>query len=249
MELCSNCFKNIPEKYPFCPFCGSPNVEIGLKQCSQGHIIYETCRTCPICGQITNLGKSLLFKDTRKEMYTELINTNPAPEIDKTNVKSDSSFQDGNKTVLESSLPGISGFPDKTRVESTFTSDRTIFESDLDKTRIDEGITASVAVPDFYAWLVFKDESGKTVHDCRLTKEKNIMGKGSDADIRLSNDFASKLHALIFFEEGHFFLTDLGSTNHTWLNEKKVMKEELKDGDIIRIGQQNMIFKYVRRTQ
>jgi hypothetical protein len=248
MEICSNCFKDIPQKYPFCPFCGSPTIEIGLKQCTQGHIIYETCRTCPVCGQITNLGKSVIGNEnTAKtgsppDSATEMIRTHPALNVFKTHVKPGTKEGFGDRTVVESD------FCDKTRVESTLTADKTILESDAGKTILDECTEALSPANLFFAWLVFIGEDGKTALDVRIPREKSIIGKGTDADIRINNDFASKLHALIYLEEGRFSITDLGSTNHTWLNEKKVIKEELKDGDVIRIGHQNIIFKYVRRN-
>ena len=73
------------------------------------------------------------------------------------------------------------------------------------------------------------------------------MGKDDEADIRVTDDFVSKLHALIYFEKDTFYISDLGSTNGTFLNENVVMKEELKDGDRIHIGHQPMIFKRVMK--
>jgi hypothetical protein len=216
-------------------------MEIGLKHCAQGHIIYETCRTCPFCAQINNLGKSLLSKGNRVEVFTEVLNTIPAVEINKTRPKPGQNEAGADRTVFESDDY------DKTRVEDTFTGDKTIMESDADKTILDESMLVPLPIQPFFAWLVFLGEDSQPIHDVRITRDKSVIGKGADADIRLNSDFASKLHALIYFEDGRFFLTDLGSTNHTFLNEKKVFKEELNDGDCIRIGRQGMIFKYVGR--
>ncbi|MGE5341975.1 MAG: FHA domain-containing protein [Candidatus Omnitrophota bacterium] len=222
MELCSNCFKQIPKEYPFCPYCGCPTIEVGLKQCTSGHIIYETCRTCPFCSQITNLGKSCLQKETRHNHATEILPASPTEVI-----------PPADRTVIEDRID------DQTRVEFTAVSDQT---------RIDDTTTLPTPSPLFFAWLVFIDDEGKPIHDIRLTLEKTLIGKGADADIRLNNDFASKLHALIYIEAGQFFINDLGSTNHTWLNEKKITKEKLNDGDRICIGHQPMMFKTVTRN-
>ncbi len=139
-----------------------------------------------------------------------------------------------NKTVLES----LTMFPDKT-----------VLESDPDKTFLDDNMEDFPGMKLFFAWLVFLDKEGHPLHDVRITREKNIIGKGIDADIQVNDDFASKLHAIIHYqaENNTFTLTDLGSTNHTWLKEKIIVTEPLDDGDRIRIGHQEMIFKKVRR--
>ena len=257
MEICSNCFKQTSQAYPFCPHCGYPNVDVGLKNCPKGHTIYETYKNCPFCGQMVFVGKSVMNKgpvghgDPRRTellagpnpyiteeiapMGRVVVNENPS--IDKTVLETTGM----DKTVLEdepldrTKFESMTGFPDKT-----------VLEAEVDKTVLDEG--EREPLPPFFAWLVYVDEEGKPLHDERLTRPKRVIGKGADADIRLKDDFASKLHAVIHFEEGRFFLSDLGSTNHTWLNEKKIMKEELNDGDKIRIGRQDMIFKRVRRS-
>jgi len=247
MEICSNCFKKTEQSYPFCPHCGYPNIDIALKNCPKGHIIYETYKNCPFCGQMVFVGKSLLNSSSvaaNDPLCTETLDpvTNPQEpkkpsSLDRTVLETGSL----EKTVLEDNqvdrtkFETMSGFPDKT-----------VLETEADKTVLDEGLPAQL--PSFFAWLVFIDEEGKPIQDVRLILQKNVIGKSNDADIFLKDDFASKLHAVIHFEEGKFFLSDLGSTNHTWLNGKKIMKEEIIDGDKIRIGHQNMIFKQVRRN-
>lgn len=262
MELCSNCFKTIPEKYPFCPHCGSPTVEIGFKQCNKGHIIYETCRTCPVCGQLGNLGKSLInndfahpisskptevisIKDERKSDYFPDKTVVESDSVSDTRVKKEHSVD---RTAIKraNNLENTGSTYGKTRLETD--PGKTVLEFEVDKTIMDADITSREQLPSFYAWLVFLNDENQPFRDIRLEHEKNTIGKGTDADIRLNDDFASRLHALVHYEDGHFFVSDLGSTNHTWLNENKVAREELKEGDIIRIGRQKMIFKQVRRN-
>jgi hypothetical protein len=240
MEICSNCLKKKPQDYPFCPFCGFSATRTGLKKCSEGHIIYETWKTCSFCAQIENLGKSIIDLRTQVVggMKTEVLNAADPDAVKKAGVSDRSK-------VLENCID------DKTRLETMsmpgMTLDKTVMESEAEKTVVDEGIMEAPPLQPFFAWLVLLSEDGKPVHDIRLTREKSVIGKGTDADIRLNDDFASKLHAVIHFEEERFFISDLGSTNHTWLNGKKIIKEELQDGDFIRIGHQETIFKHVRR--
>lgn len=249
MEICSNCFKQLPQAYPFCPHCGYPHNDIAVKQCANGHIIYETYRQCPFCYQpeyqteeIPGTQTELLDAKTniKNPQYTEQIEKNiknDEPGDDKTVFETDTN----DKTVLEGETD------DKTRVETkTGFPDKTVMEDEAEKTIMDEDM--GEPPPPFFAWLVYIDEEGKPLQDIRLTRQKTIIGKSADADIQLKDDFASKLHAVIHFEAGKFFISDLGSTNFTWLNEKKIMNGELFDGNIIRIGHQNIIFKRVRRN-
>jgi hypothetical protein len=140
----------------------------------------------------------------------------------------------------------------KTVLESDISA--TVLEDYDDKTRLDEIRPGSESVPmaevpPFFAWLVFTDDDGLPVHHYRLTKERCIIGKSPEADLRLTDDFISKLHTLIHFdlEKDQFYISDLASTNGTFLNDHVVIKEELKDNDRIRIGHKPMIFKRVTR--
>ena len=64
------------------------------------------------------------------------------------------------------------------------------------------------------------------------------IGRKSDNDIVLKNSSVSGRHAEIFVnEEGVVFLTDLNSTNGTYINGNKVQGSVLlKKGDILRLG-------------
>ena len=52
-------------------------------------------------------------------------------------------------------------------------------------------------------------------------------------------------HASLRVQEGKFFLTDLDSTNGTFLNrdDKRIAREEIKDNDLIRLGEVTLKFK------
>jgi pSer/pThr/pTyr-binding forkhead associated (FHA) protein len=52
-------------------------------------------------------------------------------------------------------------------------------------------------------------------------------------------------HASLRAQDGKFFLTDLDSTNGTFLNrdDKRIAREEIKDNDLIRLGEVTLKFK------
>lgn len=55
-----------------------------------------------------------------------------------------------------------------------------------------------------------------------ITRFPCVIGKGDQADVRLSDPQVSRKHAEISFRDGQFYLTDLGSKNGTWVNEAQV---------------------------
>jgi FHA domain-containing protein len=63
------------------------------------------------------------------------------------------------------------------------------------------------------------------------------FGRSDSADIRVEDPFASSAHARIFDRGGFMYLEDMGSTNGTYLNGRKVKTaERLSMSDTIRIG-------------
>ncbi|HKV41206.1 MAG TPA: GGDEF domain-containing protein [Blastocatellia bacterium] len=82
----------------------------------------------------------------------------------------------------------------------------------------------------------------------QLTKERTVIGRGSAADLVLRDDVSSRQHAMISrmcTQEGcvEYYVTDLGSTNGTYLNGAKVVDEQLlQDGDKIKIGEHMLKF-------
>ena len=67
--------------------------------------------------------------------------------------------------------------------------------------------------------------------------EGATMGRSDGAEIRVDDPFASSAHARIFPRGEFMYLEDMGSTNGTYLNGRKVSStERLRMADLIRIG-------------
>ncbi len=74
---------------------------------------------------------------------------------------------------------------------------------------------------------------------------ETLLGRGHHNQIIITDPFVSHDHAKIIFQQGDFFLEDLGSINGTYINGVRVTgSERLTHGDTIRIA--GVTFKFVR---
>ena len=79
--------------------------------------------------------------------------------------------------------------------------------------------------------------------DFRVYSGKNIVGTSADCDIVVTDAFLSARHCTIRYENGNFTVIDLDSRNGTYVNQKKITKDELIDNDTLRIGKTEFKFK------
>ena len=71
-----------------------------------------------------------------------------------------------------------------------------------------------------------------------ITSPRISIGRASDCDIRLDDEFASSRHAAIQHSNGALSVEDLGSKNGTFVNDLPIRsRTDLKSGDEIHIGQ------------
>jgi hypothetical protein len=64
-----------------------------------------------------------------------------------------------------------------------------------------------------------------------------VIGRSSELDLVLIEDMVSRKHARITLEPGQIItISDLGSTNGTFVNGEKIKRARLKEGDRILIG-------------
>lgn len=69
-----------------------------------------------------------------------------------------------------------------------------------------------------------------------LEKEFSTLGRG-DSDIAFRDGDVSRLHAVIeVIAKGRVVIRDLGSTNGTWVNRRKIVETELHHNDRIQVG-------------
>ena len=68
------------------------------------------------------------------------------------------------------------------------------------------------------------------------TAEVAVVGRGSEANIRIEDAGVSRRHAEVRREGDEVFLVDLGSTNGTTVNGRAIERVRLSPGDRISIG-------------
>jgi diguanylate cyclase (GGDEF)-like protein len=70
-----------------------------------------------------------------------------------------------------------------------------------------------------------------------LSGSQLVIGRATDADIRLDDDGVSRMHARMDCASGgEITLVDLESTNGTFVNGSQIRSQALRDGDRIQIG-------------
>lgn len=80
-------------------------------------------------------------------------------------------------------------------------------------------------------------EGGSTGATADLQDAPLLIGRGSDAAIRLDDDYASTRHARVAYADDSWFVEDLGSTNGTYVGPVRITQPTtIGLGSQIRIG-------------
>ncbi len=77
----------------------------------------------------------------------------------------------------------------------------------------------------------------------QLTEPLLSIGRDPSSGLELDDDSVSRNHASLERTDGQFVLSDLGSTNGTYVNEQRIDSHRLSAGDRVRFG--NQIFKFL----
>lgn len=70
-----------------------------------------------------------------------------------------------------------------------------------------------------------------------------ILGRHTDCKIRLPDASVSRQHAEIAFDGDRVSIRDLGSSNGTFVNGKKVPQADLRAGDVVTLGKFVFVLK------
>lgn len=95
--------------------------------------------------------------------------------------------------------------------------------------------------------MLIREDTGEKIG---IEKNHFVMGRSPSCDYCMENDSISKEHIRISLIGGIYHITDLGSTNHTYLNGSILPKQVptiIRNGD--RIAVSNLIFEFRNRDE
>ena len=69
-----------------------------------------------------------------------------------------------------------------------------------------------------------------------------MIGRSSDSDVQLRPRSVSRQHAKLVKENKGYAVLDLGSSHGTFVNDDRVERKALQEGDQIRFGQVDLVF-------
>ncbi len=89
-----------------------------------------------------------------------------------------------------------------------------------------------------------KPPSQVVVHEPDTPKPRTVrlsgsveIGRGDACAIRLEDSYVSQMHARLYGQDGGWYVEDLGSTNGTFLNDRRVVQAvAVHAGDVVKVG-------------
>jgi predicted component of type VI protein secretion system len=85
---------------------------------------------------------------------------------------------------------------------------------------------------------------GNTLKEVAVTQSGSIsIGRLPDNHLPVDNLAVSGHHAKVYYEGDHYWVEDNSSLNGTYLNNQRITKSQLKDGDKILVGKHTIEFK------
>jgi general secretion pathway protein A len=84
--------------------------------------------------------------------------------------------------------------------------------------------------------------NGQTIAERELTPGRFIIGRTPDNDLQIDSKYISRHHAQIITSIHTSVLEDLNSTNGIYVRSKRVRRRMLNDGDVVQIGQHEIMY-------
>ena len=74
------------------------------------------------------------------------------------------------------------------------------------------------------------------------------FGRGASANLRIDDEFVSRLHCEVFLRNGSAVIRDLNSHNGTFVNGNRTEESVLATGDKLQLGKTNLIVQLDARV-
>jgi len=126
--------------------------------------------------------------------------------------------------------------------------ERTVYDAN-EQTMLEDGTALDEDRTKFYeepeaALKVIKADSLEG--EFTISEDETILGRDEDADITIEDNRVSRHHCSIKLENGAFVLSDLGSSNGTFVNGQKTDIKTLENGDRIQVG--SAVFEFQAKS-
>jgi pSer/pThr/pTyr-binding forkhead associated (FHA) protein len=118
----------------------------------------------------------------------------------------------------------------------------TLIDSEADVEATLTEATLSMTLSDTHGPRLAVHTPNKT-WEVPLISDALTIGRHSSSDIALDDPKVSRRHARIECRRGAFTIRDLNSANGIWLGKQRVDEHTLQDGDTIRVGGAQLVFK------
>ena len=83
---------------------------------------------------------------------------------------------------------------------------------------------------------------GQTLSETELRAGRLIIGRTTDNDLQIDSKYISRHHAQIITTPHTSIVEDLNSTNGIYVRQKRVRRRVLNDGDVVQIGQHEIMY-------
>ncbi len=83
---------------------------------------------------------------------------------------------------------------------------------------------------------------GRTVIERELHPGRLVIGRTTDNDMQIDSKFISRHHCQIVTKTDSCLIEDLNSTNGIYVHSKRVRRHNLNDGDVVQIGQHELMY-------
>jgi pSer/pThr/pTyr-binding forkhead associated (FHA) protein len=78
-----------------------------------------------------------------------------------------------------------------------------------------------------------------------VTKERFVIGRGKQSsDLTLKDPNVSRQHAMVEYQNGVYFIVDMGSTNGVEYNGQRIARKQIAEGDTFKICDHDLRFTF-----
>ena len=90
---------------------------------------------------------------------------------------------------------------------------------------------------------------GEVVTEHTFGAGRAIAGRAPNNEIYIKSKYVSRHHAQLTSDDSGCFLEDLNSTNGLYVGDKRIKRRQLRDGDVISLGEHELVYTDLREAQ